>query len=652
MFSRKTVISQAVSTCLLASLSLSSHAESTELSQMVVTATRTPTPIENIGSSVSVITRKDIETRQFQTLADALKTVPGLRVVELGGRGSQTSVFARGTNSNHTLVLVDGIEINDPSSPIGAFDFAHFLLDDVASIEVVRGSQSVLYGADAIGSVIQIRTRQGQGKLKARAKLEAGNKSTHHETLAVSGSQGNFNYSLTGGLFESDGDSIATRKRLAPGSLTDDDGYNNKVISARLGWDITPNLSSRVTARYIDSKADIDGGFDFSGNTAEDLDAENKSRQLYLGTELAGDFFSGQWQPTLLFTHTDIERKNRDDRQDPFGTLDRSNYDGEKNKISLQNDLHIVDNNLITLGYEFEEEKMKTDGFTDFGGFIQTQMTDETRQNRAVYVQDQVFFTDKLNATLGVRHDNTDDFGSETTYRVTANYRLTESSRLRAAHGTGFRAPSLFELYGFTPSNFGSAYFGNPELDPETSENWEVGLDQNWLNNQLTSSVTVFKNDIDDLITTVFLPSFDSTSVNQNKADIHGLEAALSLAATSQIDVNLNYTFTRTKDDNDQELLRRPKHQASLDVEYRPVSKLTLTATLHHIGSRKDVDGVGQRINMGGYSVVNLTADYQLSNSTRLFGRVENLTDKDYEPAYGFQAAGIIGIVGVEIANY
>lgn len=652
MLSRKTLISQAVSTCLLTSLSFPLFAEPTELGQMVVTATRTPTPIENIGSSVTVITQQDIETKQFQTLSDALKTVPGLRVVELGGRGSQTSVFARGTNSNHTLVLVDGIEINDPSSPTGAFDFAHFLLDDVESIEVVRGSQSVLYGADAIGSVIQIRTRQGQGKLEARAKLEAGNKSTHHETLAVSGSQGNFNYALTGGLFESDGDSIATRKRLAPGSMTDDDGYNNQVLSARLGWDINDNLSGRVTARYIESNTDIDGGFNFSGNTAEDLDADNQSRQLYLGAELAAQLLSGQWQPTLLFTHTDIKRKNRDDRQDPFGTLDRSNYAGEKSKVSLQNDLYFFNNNLITLGYEFEEEKMNTDGFTDFGGFIQTQMTDETRQNRAVYIQDQIRFSDKLNATAGIRHDNTDDFGSETTYRLTANYQLTETSRLRAAHGTGFRAPSLFELHGFTPSNFGSAYFGNPELDPETSENWELGLDQNWLNNQLSSSVTVFKNDIDDLITTVFLPGFDSTSVNQNKADIHGLEAAVSLAATPQLDVNLNYTFTRSKDDNDQELLRRPKHQASLDVEYRPFNKLTLTTTLHHIGSRKDVDGTGQRINMGGYSFVNLTADYRLSNSTRLFGRLENLTDKDYEPAFGFQATGITGIVGVEIANY
>ncbi|MCX4187718.1 TonB-dependent receptor plug domain-containing protein [Methylophaga sp. OBS4] len=652
MFPNKKILSTAISTCLLASIAFSVQAEQTELEQLVVTATRTPTPIHNIGSSVTVISEAEIEKKQFQTLSDALKHVPGLRVVELGGRGSQTSVFARGTNSNHTLVLVDGIEINDPSSPTGAFDFAHFLLDDVESIEVVRGSQSVLYGADAIGSVIQIRTRQGQGRLKTRAKVEAGTKSTHHETLALSGSNGDFNYSITGGLFESDGDSIATEKRLAPGSIKDDDGYNSKVVSARMGWDISSQLSSRVTARYIDSDTDIDGGFDFSGNTAEDLDAENKTRQLYLGAELAGNFFSGMWQPTLLFTHTDVERKNRNDRQDPFGTLDRSNYDGEKNKISLQNDLYFIHNNLITVGYEFEEEKMQADGFTDFGGFIQTQLTDETRQNRAVYIQDQITLTDRLNTTLGVRHDNTDDFDSETTYRITANYQLTDSSRVRAAHGTGFRAPSLYELFGFTPTNFGSAYMGNPDLDAETSENWEVGIDQSWFNHRLDSSVTIFKNDIDDLITTVFLPSFDSTSVNQNKADIHGAEAVFSLAATSQLDFNLNYTFTRTEDDNDQALLRRPKHLANFDVEYRPTNKLTLTGTLNYIGSRKDVDGVGQRVRMGSYTVVNLAANYQLNTNTRLFGRVENLADKEYEAAYGFQGTGITGIVGVEIANY
>lgn len=614
----------------------------TELDQLVVTATRTPIAIKNTASSVSVITREEIELKQFQTLADALKGESGIRVVELGGRGSQTSVFARGSNSNHTLVLVDGIEINDPSAPSGAFDFANFLLDEVESIEIVKGSQSVLYGADAIGAVIHIRTKRGEGPLKTRAKFQAGNKSTHRESFGVSGSKDDFNYAFSAGLFESDGDSTPTKKRMPPNTKHEDDGYQNKVVSGKLGWQ-SDKVQASVFGRHIESQIDIDGFL------SEDFDAFNSGRQTYLGAELKGQFFNDAWQPTLSYTHTDITRKNRNDRQDPLGTLDRSNYAGEKDKLSLQNDLYIVENHLITIGYEFEEEEMQADGFTAFGSFIQTQMTDESRQNRALYMQDQISLTERLSATLGVRHDNTDDFDSETTYRVAGRYELTSTSQIRAAYGEGFRAPSLYELYGFTPSNFGNAYRGNENLAPETSDNWELGFDQTWNDSKIISSITLFKNDIDDLISTVFLPSFDSTSVNINEAEIHGLEADLSVELTKKLNINLNYTYTRSQNEDDQQLLRRPMQQANLALVYQPSAELRFTSSLHHVGSRKDVDGMGDRVRMGSYAIVNVTGDFKVNEHARVFARVENLTDRDYEPAWGFQGTGITGIVGIEL---
>jgi len=643
MLFKKVTLSQVIGTALLTGMSLNSYAAGTDLNKIVVTATRTPTAVKNTGSSVSVITREEIELKQLHTLADALKGVSGIRVAETGGRGSQTSVFARGTNSNHTLVLVDGIEINDPSSPTGAFDFGNFLLDDVESIEVVRGAQSVLYGADAIGAVIQIRTKAGSGRLKARAKLAAGNKSTHHETISVSGSQDRFNYSFTGGLYESDNDSAPTRKRMPSGISRDDDGYQNKMLSGRVGWQ-AENLQASVFGRHIESDTDIDGLL------SEDFDANNSSRQTYLGAEIKGLFLNGLWQPTLTLTHTDIERENRNDRQSPSQTLDRSNYDGKKEKLSLQNDLYFIDNNVITVGYEFEEEEIQADGFTDFGGgFIQSQMTDKSRQNRAVYIQDQVTLTERLSATLGVRHDNTDDFDQETTYRVATRYELTPSTQIRAAFSEGFRAPSLYEMYGFTPNSFFSAYFGNPDLDPETSENWELGLDQSWMEGKFQTSATLFKNDIDDLITTVFLPSFDSTSVNINEAEIRGFEADVSVEVTKQLNVHLNYTYPRSQNEDEQQLLRRPVHQANLDLIYQPTADWRFAASLHHIGSRKDVDAGGTRVRMGSYAVINVSADYRVSDNARLFTRVENLTDRDYEPVWGYQGTGITGIVGIDL---
>lgn len=645
MLSKKTLLSQVIGAALLTGLSINTHAAGTDLDKIVVTATRTPTAVKNTGSSVSVITREEIELKQLHSLADALKGVSGIRVAETGGRGSQTSVFARGSNSNHTLVMIDGIEINDPSSPTGAFDFGNFLLDDVESIEIVRGAQSVLYGADAIGAVIHIRTKAGGGPMKARAKLAAGNKSTHHETLSISGSKDGFNYSLTGGLYESDNDSAPTKKRMPSGIKRDDDGYQNKMVSGRFGWQ-GESLQASVFGRHIESEIDIDGFL------SEDFDASNNSRQTYLGAELKGQFFEGLWQPTLTLTHTDIERENRNDRQTPSQTLDRTDYDGKKEKISLQNDLYFIENNVITVGYEFEEEEIQADGFTDFGGgFIQRQMSDESRQNRAIYIQDQITLTEKLSATLGVRHDNTDDFDSETTYRMASRYALTPSTQIRAAYSEGFRAPSLYEMYGFTPNSFFSAYSGNPDLDPETSENWEVGLDQSWLNGKAQTSATLFKNDIDDLITTVFLPSFDSTSVNVDEAEIRGLEADVSIELTKQLDVHLNYTYTRSQNEDDQQLTRRPVHQANLDLVYQPAADWRLAGSLHHIGSRKDVDADGDRVRMGSYAVINVSADYKVNSNTRVFARVENLTDRNYEPVWGYQGTGITGLLGIELQH-
>ncbi|MDT8311361.1 MAG: TonB-dependent receptor, partial [Methylophaga sp.] len=220
---------------------------------------------------------------------------------------------------------------------------------------------------------------------------------------------------------------------------------------------------------------------------------------------------------------------------------------------------------------------------------------------------------------------------------------------LRAAYGTGFKAPSLFELFGFTPNNFGSAYRGNPDLKAETSRSWEIGLDQRFWNQHLKTAITYFQSDIDDLITTVFLPSTDSTSVNENAAKIEGLETEFQLSATEQLELRAHYTYTRSLDGEDRQLLRRPRHKAGFLAEYRPAEKLTLAGNIEYIGQRIDIDAVGSHIQRGGYSVVNVTGQYYFSRDLRLFGRLENATDRNYEPAFGFQANGVSAVMGIEI---
>jgi vitamin B12 transporter len=252
--------------------------------------------------------------------------------------------------------------------------------------------------------------------------------------------------------------------------------------------------------------------------------------------------------------------------------------------------------------------------------------------------------------TVAIRHDDPNDTASETTYSSTINYQLAQQSRLRASYGTAYKAPALFQLYGYTPNNFGSAYFGNPDLKPETSKGWELGF-----NHQLTEKVNVdvsyFDYDVDDLINTVFLPSFDSTTQNIDEADLRGVDATVEVALSPSINWLNQYSFLQTEDDQGQALLRRPKHKASTAIEFVPTNNLSVITQANYIGSRKDLDGFGTRVDMGGYTVFDMAINYQVNNTTKVSVKVDNLSNKRYESAYGFQAIGTAAYIGLELTH-
>lgn len=625
-------------------------ADSNALSPLVVTASRTAQTLANVTHNVDVITAKDIEEKQFQTLSQALQSVSGLHVVQSGVIGSQTSVFMRGSNSDHVLVLIDGIEINDPSSPNGAFDFANLLLDNVEQIEIVKGAQSVLYGSDAIGGVIQIRTKEGIGKLATRALLEFGSNQTQHEVLGVSGSTGLVSYSAQYSAIKTDGESIATQKRLsATNGVRDDDGYENETLSFKLGFTPSDRFKANFSGQYSQADIEIDGFL------ADDNDANNQNNQLFLSAVFQGSFLKRQWQPTLSLTHTEIERRNRNDRTLPTENLVDTNFEGEKNRVGLQNDLYFIPNNLITLGFEVEHEEIDSEGESRFGGafgdFVIESLTRADRRTKSIYLQDQIKLTTDIDLVLGLRHDDPDDFDSEITYRGSLSYQLSNQSRINVSYGTGFKAPSLFNIAGFTPNNFGSAFNGNPNLKPETSKDWEVSLASTFLHDTVSTKIIYFESDIEDLIVTVFLPSFDSTTINRDEAKIQGVESSVKYTVSEQLDFDFSHTFTSAKDENNQLLLRRPKHKASAQLNYSPSAALNLNASLLHIGSWKDIDDLGGRTNMGSYATLNLAANYRYNSNIRFFTRIDNIADKTYEPAFGFQALGTTAFVGMALQH-
>ncbi len=621
-----------------------------EQDPIVVTATRIPTPVSEVGSSVTVITAEDMQRKQYKTVPEALRTVPGLDVVQAGGPGQQTSVFIRGASSSHTLVLVDGINIADASSPNGAVDFSSLVLDNVERIEVVRGPQSTLYGANAIGGVINIITRTGEGKPRATLSMQAGNNSSVYQQLSLLGSRDRLDYSLSGTHLKTHASSV-TPEDLRDGLPAEADRYRNNTLSTRLGYAASETLGFSVSGRYINDKQRIDPEVGFG--TIEDPDAQLKNREYFIRGEGNAALLDGQWDASLAVAYTDYNRRNNNQRSDPFATLQHTRFQGDTLEFTVNNDVYLSEAHTLTLGAGSKKESMNNDGFSDFGGFLVSELSKASERTNYGYFQDQFSFAGQVFGTAGLRLDDRDDFGSEVTYRFTGAYQhRPTNTRFSASVGTGFRAPSLFELFGFTPNNFGSAYRGNPDLDPEKSFGWELGIEQTLLADRLDVGATYFRNDINDLIETVFDPGFNSTSENINKVHLRGVETFVSARVHPRLSVRVDYTFTDVdvSDDSDRPLLRRPRKKAGADVDYSVTDKASLYLGMEYVGERKDIDRVtGAIIEAPDYTVFDSAVTYQMNPSFRLEARINNVLDAHYEPADGFEALGrnyMLGFTG------
>lgn len=615
---------------------------------VVVTATRTPTPIEKIGSSVTVIDAKEIERNQWRTLPEALASVPGLHVVQSGVNGSQTSVFTRGTNSNHTLVLIDGVKASDPSSPSGAYDFAHILLVDVERIEIVRGPQSTLYGSDALGGVIHIITRTGQGPPQISGRLEGGSFGTQAWSAGVRGGNELVHYAATIAYSETDGQTI-TPARLRAGQPAEPDGYRNTTFFSRFGVTPAPGLSVQLVSSFSKGFSDLDVG------SGEDADSNSVTRQATNRLEARGSFFADVWKPMLAVSHTWHQRQNINERQSTLGDEDHTRHNGDRLKAEFQNDLRLATSNTLTVGAESERETMKSEGVSTygsaFGDFVITQDSNTTARSYAGYLLDNYSPGKYFRLSTGVRFDDHDSFARVVTYRITPMVIIPQSAtRLKASYGTAYKAPSLYERYGRSPTNFGTQFLGNPDLLPEESVGWEAGVEQAWWGGRVDTGVTYFQNRFEKLIQTVFiLPTFDSTTENVNSAESRGGEYYLAVHPLQSLRVRLDYTYTRTRDDTGLELLRRPRHRGRLAFDYRPTAALGFSLETLYIGERQDIDRVsGAPLTADDYTLMNVGATWSWMKSWSLYARLQNALNQQHEPASGFQGLGRGGFIGVQ----
>jgi vitamin B12 transporter len=599
---------------------------------VIVSATRVPTPESEIASSVTVITAEDIAARQERSLPDILKDVPGLNIVRTGGPGGQTVVFMRGTNSNHTKVLVDGIDVSDPSSSNASFDFSQFLTEDIERVEVLRGPQSGLYGSDAIGGVINIITKSGQGPAQFQASAEGGSFATFNQTAGVRGSVERFHFNANVEHFHSGATPVTPLDLLAPGEIRNDDYYDNLTAATKLGYDVAQNFDVGFVARYTNSHLRVTGD-DFS--TFPSFPAAQQTRSStseYYGRATAHLVsFEGFLDQTLGVSYT-RKRTSTLEPDSPQESLDT----GERTKIDWQGALKFTPAHTLVLGAEHARDSIG-------------EPISAANNIDSGYAELQSKLLEGLYAAVNARYDKNDRFGGKVTYRVAPAYTIPGTGmKLKASVGSGFKAPTLSELFQSFPDFF---FIANPNLRPETSTGYDLGVEQALVGQTLRVGVTYYSNRIRNLIVAAPAPDGINLSyANIGRARTNGVESFVAYSPIEAVTLRADYTYTQATDDGtDQELLRRPKHKASLNAGWQATHALSLNATVLTLSSWIDGnrDFSVPRLSAPGYTVVNLAGSFDVNKHLSVFGRVDNLFDRRYQNPVGFLQPTVGAFAGI-----
>ena len=617
----KTLLSVALLSCTLTAYAADVD-QAGNLSPVVVTATRTPVTIDDSLSSISVITRADIERLQPVSVLDLLTGLPGVTFTQSGGLGQQSSLFLRGTNSTHTLVLIDGVRVGSVTAGFASLE--QIPVEQIERIEIVRGPRSSLYGADAIGGVIQIFTRHGQlgGHIVPSFSMTTGSHGLFGSQAGLSGGDAHAWYNLSlGGEYTNEfpGCKMGAAEAMAGCFVDDprDDAYRdwNGAANAGYRWD----NGTELAFTWLRSKNDVE----YAGSPYGSNDAVNEQRvaggrlsfspldiwKVTLNAGQSKDLKTTYYQGTYYGTWY------------PFAQTGYSN--SRRNQFSWQNNIALVANQLLTVGVDYQQEHVASSiGYLaanrdDIGGYAQYQGT---------------FGRNELQ--LSARHDHNQQYGNHDTGALAWGYSFDHDLRLLASYGTAFHAPTFNDLY-YPP--FSSIPSANPDLRPEQSRSGELGLSQkfegwNW-------ALNAYQTGIDDLI--VLDPAQNYVPFNVSKARIRGLEGQLGASLDSwQVQAYLTLQQPKNDDggaDNGKLLPRRPERTARIDIDRR-LGVFGVGTTWYAAG--KSYDDIANQHRLGGYSTLALRASWHFTTHWQVEAKLANAFDHDYETVYYFNQPG------------
>ncbi len=593
----------------------------TENTQVVVSATRIPIPKKNSPATITLIPAEDLEQKQIERVADALREVPGLSVVQTGTAGQLTTVFTRGLRSEHTQVLLDGIPINQ--GLFGAFDFATLTTDNISRIEIVRGPQSTLYGSRALAGVIQIFTKQGSGTPTVEASAEGGTYGTFREALQSSGSWQQLDYSLGMSRLDTDNARSNNEYRLSSGI-------------ANVGW--SPNDRLRISSLFLYSNADT--GNPNSIFAPKPLD--NFLTEKWLVAPHLDFKPVDWWEHKFIFSY-DHERQLNDPNEDGFVGPTRALF--ERTTIDYQNDLRPASWLTLTSGFFYnrvnagQERPFVSQAFGPQPRFI-SDHTDET----AGFLQASVMPIDGLNLVAGGRFDHFNQFGDIWTYRFAGSYFIKPTdTTLHASYATGFSPPSSQDkIFG---NNFG--------LEPERDRGFDAGIEHRFCDDRVRIGATYFHNNLSNIIG--FNGLFDT--LNLGAARTQGLEFEMHATPIDDLTFSASYTYldaekTSVADISQPQgarLPRRPRNEVYISASYLWCKKLRTTAEAKFVNAREELSFGAPNFDIEDYSFVNFAAEYEINSHFSVFGRIDNLMNEHYSEVFGFPALGRAAYGGVKL---
>lgn len=589
---------------------------------ITVIATGSETPLSKTGQPVTVITAAEIQSIQGPDITRVLERVPGLTITRNGGPGSFTGVRLRGSDAEQVLVLVDGVRLEDVSAPSGGFDFGTLTPGGVERIDVLRGSNSIVWGSAAIGGVIAVQSRDLNG-VEASAEYGANDSWTADAAAGLSSDLGAL--TLNGGYSRSDGVSAA-----AVG--TEPDGFRQWRVGGRGRVNVTQNLAIVATARYADTRTDIDG-YPAPNYTFADTPEYQTTRQASgrVGLRYTGDILT-------LNTGFALSDTKRDYYDPTFGTDPSYGYKGRSERVDLTGRINLSADFTLDFGGDSE--------WTRFSSSFDAEAEANLTSGHALLG----WSNDRASIAAGVRVDDHSRFGTAWTFGTNGSFELVDNLRLRASYGEGFKAPTLYQLL---------SDYGNAALNPERSKSYDAGLEWGAPYGQIHAAVTVFRRDSRNLITFVSCASLNACATrpfglydNVGLARAQGVEAELGARPSDMLHLQAAYTYLETENrtpgnaNRGKDLARRPAHALTLSSDWTtPLAGLTLGADLRLVGD--SFDNASNTRRLDGYALTTVRASFPLTEKVELYGRVENLFDEQYQTVADYGTWGRSAYIGI-----